>query len=350
MTDWLSLPILIAVLAHPADPPVATFSIVARDPANGDLGVAVQSKYFSVGSVVPHARADTGAIATQAMGNIYFGYHGLSLLEAGTSAPAVLEKLLAADPKKEFRQVGLVDSKGLAVTFTGSETLPWSGGRTGDGYAVQGNLLAGPEVVNAMAAAFESTEGQLAERLLMALAAGQSAGGDSRGRQSAAVLVVRARAGYMAANDRLIDLDVEDHPAPIRELGRLLNIRRAQLLLADSLDLLTLAAQGKSTPAEREAATVEAGALALEATRLAPANADNWLALAQARMLLGDIPAASEAFRNALIAEPQLKRYVQHPAWGMIPAPIALDALLELPGAGALWDALPGPEELVPTP
>ena len=339
-----------AVLAAPESALIATFSIVARDPANGDLGVAVQSKYFSVGSVVPHARADAGAIATQAMGNIYYGYDGLKLLEAGKPAPVVLETLLAADPKREFRQVGLVDSRGRAATFTGSGTLPWSGGRTGDGYAVQGNLLAGPAVVKAMAAAFESAGGELAQRLLVALAAGQSAGGDSRGRQSAAVLVVRARAGYMGANDRLIDLDVEDHPAPIRELTRLLDIRRAQLLVVDSLGLLTLAADGEQTPAAREAAAAEAAELALRATGLAPADPDAWLALAQSRLLLGDTVAASAAFRSALIAAPQLKRYAQHPAWGMIPAPVALDALRKLPGAGALWDALPDPAEPVPAP
>lgn len=345
---WLFLIALLnlmpdALLAAPQGSPIATFSIVARDPDNGDLGVAVQSKYFAVGNVVPHARADAGAIATQAMGNIYYGYEGLTLLEAGAPADKVLESLLAKDAKREFRQVGMVDQQGLAVTFTGSETLPWSGGKVGDGYAVQGNLLAGPEVVNAMAAAFESATGELAERLLVALAAGQSAGGDSRGRQSAALLVVRPRAGYMEANDRLVDLDVEDHPVPIKELTRLLNIRRGQLLVADSLTLLDVAGDSRSTPLQREAACAEARTLATRATRLAPANGDAWLVLAETERLAGDTGAASAAFRSALIVNPQLKRYAQNPAWGMIPAPVSLDALLELPGVLGLWEALPSP-------
>ncbi len=339
-----------ALLAAPQAASIATFSIVARDAESGDFGVAVQSRYFDVGSVVPHARANAGAIATQAMGNIYYGYQGLTLLESGLSAAEVLEKITAGDAKKEFRQVGLVDQQGRAVSFTGSQTLPWSGGRTGDGYAVQGNLLAGPEVVNSMAAAFESATGELAQRLLVALSAGQSAGGDSRGRQSAALLVVRAGAGYMGANDRLIELDVEDHPAPIRELTRLLDIRHGQLLVAESLSLLGVVIDDKATPVQREAANGEARELAVRATQLYPGNGDAWLALAEAERLAGDTRAASEAFRAALIVNPQLKRYALHPGWGMVPAPVSLRALLKLPGVEALWEALPSPPQQAATP
>jgi len=138
---------------------IATFSIVARDPATGDLGIGVQSKYFGVGSVVPHARADIGALATQARGNIFYGSQGLDLLESGMKPDEAIKRLLADDPLRDQRQVGMVSAQGEAATFTGSETLPWSGGRTGDHYAVQGNLLAGPEVIDAMAAAFETTGG-----------------------------------------------------------------------------------------------------------------------------------------------------------------------------------------------
>jgi uncharacterized Ntn-hydrolase superfamily protein len=339
-----------ALLAAQQPASIATFSIVAHDPETGDFGVAVQSKYFDVGSVVPHARANAGAIATQAMGNIFYGYEGLALLEAGVPASEVLEKVMAGDPKKEFRQVGLVDQQGRAVTFTGSQTLPWSGGRTGEGYAVQGNLLAGAEVVNSMAAAFESASGELAQRLLLALSAGQSAGGDSRGRQSAALLVVRPGAGYMGANDRLIELDVEDHPAPIRELTRLLDIRRGQLLVAESLSLLGVVTDDHATPVQREAANGRARELATSATQLYPGNGDAWLALAEAERLAGDTQAASDAFKAALIVNPQLKRYALHPGWGMVPAPVALSALLELPGVEALWEALPEPPQRTATP
>ena len=245
-TLW-RLPMLALLLLSAAsvadDSHIATFSIVARDPATGDLGVGVQSKYFGVGSVVPHARADVGALATQARGNILYAAQGLGLLASGLGPEETVERLLADDPLREQRQVGIVSARGQAATYTGSETLPWSGGKTGDHYAVQGNLLTGPEVVDAMAAAFETTEGDLATRLVTALAAGQAAGGDARGRQSAAVLVVRQGAGYMGANDRLVDLHVEDHPTPIKELHRLLGIRLSQVAVHNAHRALRRARQ-----------------------------------------------------------------------------------------------------------
>ncbi len=217
--------------AEEAEPNVHTFSIVAFDPATGDLGVAVQSKYFGVGSVVPWAKAGVGAVATQARVKVGFGPEGLRLMEAGKSAREALDVLLAADPQRAGRQMGIVDAQGRTVAHTGAECFAWAGHRTGEHFAVQGNLLAGEEVVKAMAAAFEKArsagEGELAEWLVAALEAGQTAGGDKRGQQSAALLVVRANGGPGGDNDRYVDLRVEDHATPIAELARLLAIHRA---------------------------------------------------------------------------------------------------------------------------
>ncbi|MBO9307544.1 DUF1028 domain-containing protein, partial [Thermomicrobium sp.] len=205
---------------------IATFSIVAIDPATGELGVAVASKFLAVGAVVPWARAGVGAVATQSYANVSYGPTGLELMAAGYSAGETLARLLADDPERELRQVGIVDARGGTATFTGSACHAWAGGRTGPGYAVQGNILTGPEVVDAMAHAFETTEGPLAARLLAALAAGDAAGGDRRGKQSAALLVVKERGGYGGYTDRFIDLRVDDHPEPVAELQRLYGIWR----------------------------------------------------------------------------------------------------------------------------
>lgn len=204
------------------EPLVATFSIVAFDPATRDLGVAVQSKFLAVGSVVPWAQAGVGAIATQARANTSYGPRGLSLLASNKPPADVLRELTQADSRRWLRQVGIVDTHGGAETYTGMLAPPWAGGRKGEGYAVQGNCLASEAVVDAMATGYEKEEGTLARRLLASLRAGQAAGGDRRGRQSAALLVVRAGAGYGGHNDRFIDLRVDDHPTPIAELARLL--------------------------------------------------------------------------------------------------------------------------------
>jgi uncharacterized Ntn-hydrolase superfamily protein len=205
---------------------IATFSIVTIDPATGELGVAVASKFLAVGAVVPWARAGVGAVATQSYANVSYGPTGLELMAAGYSAGETLARLLADDPERELRQVGIVDARGGTATFTGSACHAWAGGRTGPGYAVQGNILTGPEVVNAMAHTFETTEGPLAARLLAALAAGDEAGGDRRGKQSAALLVVKERGGHGGYTDRFIDLRVDDHPEPVAELQRLYGIWR----------------------------------------------------------------------------------------------------------------------------
>jgi uncharacterized Ntn-hydrolase superfamily protein len=202
-------------------PIVATFSIVAFDPETDSLGVAVQSKFLAVGAVVPWARAGVGAVATQAMANFNYGPRGLDLMASGMTAEDTVEALTSADEDRVHRQVGVVDARGRAATFTGSECFDWAGGVTGEHYAAQGNILVGRETVEAMATTYEDTRGDLAARLLAALAAGQEAGGDSRGKQSAALLVVREGGGYGGDNDRVIDLRVDDHPDPIAELARI---------------------------------------------------------------------------------------------------------------------------------
>jgi len=202
----------------------STFSIVAFDPKNGDLGVAVQSKFLAAGAVVPWAKAKVGAIATQSWANTSYGPKGLELLSLGLSAPEVVEILIAEDEGRDLRQVGIVDAQGRAAAYTGKGCFEWAGHVIGPGYACQGNILAGPRVVEAMAEAFERNEGELAHRLVAALEAGQAAGGDRRGQQSAALLVVREKGGYGGFNDRYVDLRVDDHPEPIKELKRLLSL------------------------------------------------------------------------------------------------------------------------------
>ncbi|NLO66756.1 MAG: DUF1028 domain-containing protein [Firmicutes bacterium] len=206
---------------------VATFSIVGFDPETKEWGVAVQSKFVAVGAVCPWAKAGVGAISTQSYANTSFGPRGLELLAAGKSAQEVLDILLASDPGREKRQVGIVDSRGNAATFTGSECHDWAGGVTGENYTAQGNILVSEETVQAMARTFETSEGPLAERLLAALEAGQNAGGDARGQQAAALLVVQEGAGYGGFNDVKIDLRVDDHPTPITELQRIYQVHRA---------------------------------------------------------------------------------------------------------------------------
>ena len=207
-----------------ARPLIATFSIVAFDPSTGDLGVAVTSKFPAVGSGVPWAKAGVGAVATQAAANLSYGEEGLAWMARGKSAPETLQKVVSADPGREDRQVGMVDAKGRPATFTGKNCFNWAGGKTGKHYAVQGNILVSGDTVDAVARTFEASTGELADRLVAALEAGQAAGGDRRGRESAALLVVRKGAGYGGKGDRWVDLRVDDHPEPLKELRRLLGI------------------------------------------------------------------------------------------------------------------------------
>jgi uncharacterized Ntn-hydrolase superfamily protein len=210
-----------------ATPAQATFSIVAIDPVTGDLGIAVASRYFAVGAVVPWADAGVGAVATQAGVNVGYGPRALELLRQGLTAQQVLDRLLAEDtfPRKEARQVAIVDGKGNVAVFTGDAATAWRGHVKGKTWSAQGNILVGQHVVEAMGRAFESTNDELAEKLYAALKAGDDAGGDSRGRQSASILVVRKGGGRNTNNDRYVFINVDDHPDPMHELRRLLNLQ-----------------------------------------------------------------------------------------------------------------------------
>jgi uncharacterized Ntn-hydrolase superfamily protein len=210
----------------------STFSIAACDLSDSSWGIAVASKFLAVGAVVPWARANAGAVATQSYANTSYGRLALDLMEAGTTAEAALRALLESDPEMQSRQVGLVDRNGGSATFTGEACFSWAGGITGPGYAVQGNILQSEQVVPTMAEAFEGSTGNLAQRLYQALSAGDRAGGDRRGRQSAALLVVKPRGGYAGFNDRWLDLRVDDHNNPIHRLGELLHLH--ELYFGDS--------------------------------------------------------------------------------------------------------------------
>lgn len=218
---------IVLVLAHTmssaAEPVVATFSIVASDPQSGEVGVAVASRFFAVGSVVPYAQGDVGAVATQANANVSFGPRGLELLASGASPDEIVTILMRSEPEMNGRQFGLVSADGQSATYTGPECLPWAGGRAGPNYAVQGNILTGEDVVIAMEKAFLETDGTLADRMYAAMVAGDAKGGDSRGKQSASLMVYKPGTGYGGNNDRAIDIRVDDHEEPFVELGRLLD-------------------------------------------------------------------------------------------------------------------------------
>jgi len=294
---------LVAVLAvliqQPAPPDLLkrahTYSIVAYDSVTGDLGIAVQSKFPNVGGLVPWARAGIGAVATQSLSNTDYGEKGLELLAEGATAPEAMRIVMRRDPRPAQRQVGMVDAHGNAASWTGDSTFDWAGGRTGGGadgrtggkgalitgrwYAAQANIMVSDATVRNMAETFERTRGSLADRLVAALVAGQAGGGDKRGMQSAALLVVRAGAGYMGLNDRYIDIRVYDAPDPIRELQRLYELHKLYFFTTDSADLVPI------TPAlQRE----------LEAILLKePVNqAEKWLAAPQ--------PSLNATFLNAL--------------------------------------------------
>lgn len=219
---------LVALGPRPADPApgatdrVSTFSIVAYNPDRKEWGVGVASKYLAVGSAVPYARAGVGAVATQSYVNPTFGPGGLELLAKGKTAAEVVRELTEADDGKELRQLGIVDKDGNAAHFTGKRCVAWAGAKSGPNYTCQGNLLTGEEVVADMAQAFEDSKGPFAWRIMAALEAGEKAGGDKRGRQSAAILIVRDKAGPNGLDDRAVDLRVDDHDTPLAELARIL--------------------------------------------------------------------------------------------------------------------------------
>ncbi|MDQ3784496.1 MAG: DUF1028 domain-containing protein [Actinomycetota bacterium] len=220
-----------------------TFSIVAWDPSpagGAEWGVAVASKFLAVGTAVPWGEASAGAVATQALANLRYGPDGLGRLRRGEDADGVIAALTGDDEDRRHRQVGVVDASGGAASYTGDECMTWAGGHIGDGYCCQGNILTGPEVIAEMSSAFENARGTLAERLLRSLASGDAAGGDRRGRQSAALLVVSDEGGYGGGTDRAVDLRVEDHPQPIPELSRLLDLHRLYFPRADQLEFVDL--------------------------------------------------------------------------------------------------------------
>lgn len=219
---------------------INTFSIVGYDSKAEEWGVAVQSKFLGVGAVVPFAKAGVGAVATQSLANTSYGPRGLALIEQGYSAEKVIKKLIEDDPDQDQRQVGIVDRKGHAATFTGKHCYDWAGGLTGPGFAAQGNILVGEQTVDAMGETFTKSTGTLAERLLLSLAAGQSAGGDRRGKQSAALLIVREKGGYGGYNDRALDLRVDDHPTPIKELRRIFDLHQLYFSKTKEDDIISI--------------------------------------------------------------------------------------------------------------
>src|SRR6202140_1411572 len=237
-------------------PSVSTFPMVAIDPANGDMGVAVASRYFSVGSVVPWALAGVGAVATQANVNVGYGPKGIDLLREGLPAKQVLERLLAEDTfeGKDGRQVAIVDAHGNLATYTGPNAPHWAGDRQGKTWSAQGNILVGPQVPESMGKAFDSAQGELAEKLYAALKAGDDAGGDARGHQSASMLVVRKQGGRNTNNDRYIYINVDDDPKPLAELRRLLDLNLTYLYENEADRLLRAGKRAEALGAGRKAA------------------------------------------------------------------------------------------------
>lgn len=285
--------------AEKAEPPgkhyVATFSIVARDPAANEMGVAVASRFFAVGHVVPWAKAGVGAVATQSFMNTSFGWRGLELLEKGLTPDEIVTVLVRNDDNPGQRQFGIVAADGKSATYTGEKCLAWAGGRNGPNYAVQGNILAGEAVVTAMEETFLKTKGTLADRLYAALLAGEKNGGDSRGKQSAALIVVKENAGYGGYTDRAIDIRVDDHAEPFKELGRLLQFAQMNYSWNEAWTLFTQNHYKEALPPmERTAA-------------MAPSNAEVFYDLAVIRLAAGLKEKALDALKKAIQLNPKLK-------------------------------------------
>lgn len=275
---------------------IATFSIVARDSATGELGVAVASRFFAVGGVAPWAKAGVGAVATQSYANTIFGPRGLELLERGLTPEEAIWVMLRNDEDPKRRQVGIVAADGASATYTGKGCLPWAGGRRGRDYAAQGNILTGEGVVLAMERAFLETKGTLAERLCAALVAGDAAGGDARGKQSAALLIVKAGAGYGGYTDRAIDIRVDDHLEPFRELSRLLTLAQVNYAWNEAWTLFTQKKYAEALPHQERAA------------RLGPENPEVLYDLGVLRLAAGKKAEAIEALKRALTLNPKLKQ------------------------------------------
>lgn len=289
-------PAAAARTARIPDPLAHTFSIVARDPDTGDLGVAVQSHYFSVGPIVPWAEPGVGAVATQSLVEVSYGPKGLQMMKSGKGAKQTLHDLLADDPNREVRQVAMIDSRGEVAAHTGTRCIPEAGDHVGDHYSVQANLMANDRVWPAMAKAYESTKGDLATRLLAALEAGQQAGGDIRGQQSAAIVIVKGKRSNKPWQDRIMDLRVEDSPHPIAELRRLVRLWRAYRNVDRGDELTT---QGKIQEA------MEAYA---EGARLAPGNDEILFWQAASLWQIGREKEATPLFRKVFARD---RRWVE---------------------------------------
>jgi uncharacterized Ntn-hydrolase superfamily protein len=290
----------VAWRALAAPPSPSTFSIAAADPESGEVGVAVASRFFAVGSVVPFAKAGVGAVATQSFANTTYGPRGLELLERGVAPDEVVRVLTRGDDDREKRQLGVVAANGTSATYTGSKCNAWAGGRSGPNYAVQGNILAGEAVVAGMESAFLATKGKtLAERLYAAIVAGDKAGGDARGRQSMALLVARAKGGYGGYTDRAIDLRVDDHADPIVEMGRLLGIGLVNDLWNRGWTAFTEKRFEEARGFQERAATM--------AEKQSAVLPEVLYDLAVIRLAAGDKDGARKALDRALALNPKLK-------------------------------------------
>jgi uncharacterized Ntn-hydrolase superfamily protein len=278
---------------------VNTFSIAARDETTGELGVAVASRFFAVGHVVPWAKAGVGAAATQSFMNTSFGWRGLELLEKGLTPEETVNVLLRSDENSAQRQLGIVAADGKSATYTGKNCLAWAGGRSGPNYAIQGNILAGEAVVTAMEKAFLETGGTLAERMYAALLAGDKNGGDSRGKQSAALLVVKAGAGYGGFTDRAIDIRVDDHPEPFKELGRLLDLGQMNYAWNEAWTFFTKKKFAEALPRMETAAKMKS------------ANAEVFYDLAVIRLAANNELMALDALEKAIALNEKLKKQAQ---------------------------------------
>lgn len=314
-----------AVREARVQPVACTYSIVARDPATGQMGVAVQSHYFSVGPAVPWAEAGVGAVATQSLVLVDYGPNGLALMKQGMTAQQALDSLLKADEHNEGRQIAMVDAKGNVAAYTGAKCIPDAGHVTGEQFSCEANLMANHKVWPAMKAAYEKARGDLAERMMQALEAAEAAGGDLRGRQSAAIMVVKAQSSGKPWNDRIVDLRIEDHPHPLQELRRLLQLRRAY----------NLADQGDNFTAEKK--FVEAAKAYTDATALAPDVVELQFWAAQTMYTNGQEAEGRALFKQVFAKEarwvPLVRRLVKAGLFPDDPAKLADVENLATPGA-----------------
>lgn len=273
----------------------STFSIVAFDASTKNLGVAVQSRYFSVGPVVPWAEANVGAIATQSFVNVSYGPKGLQLLKKGLTIQEVIDKLTGEDEAREYRQLGIIDATGNAAAYTGKKCLDWAGSKIGKCYSAQGNILAGEGVVKNMGRKFEVTKGDLADKLVAALEGGEEGGGDARGRQSTAILIVGKGKGRGGYGDRLVDLRVEDHADPIAELKRLLKLHRVYHLIDEAEERLTAGDTEKAISTLRKAIELKSN------------SDDAYFELGMLYLKIGEEKKAIDAFKQVLKINPKMK-------------------------------------------